>query len=385
MGRFCSIFNQVLQLFSRQEFQKAVEETKSEHHARGFRSWDQFIAMLFCQLGRAQSLREICGGLASCEGRLAHLGAQVPVRSTLSYANAHRPYALFEKVFYQLLGRCQTAAGAKKFRFKNKLLSLDATIVELCAEIFTWAKFERTKGAIKLHFTLDHDGYLPTVMVMTPGDVNELPVARQWSFAAGSILVFDRGYIDFAWFQHLTSTGVHFVTRMRSNAVFTIVENRPTPRNRPILADQLVRFHGKKTRDKYPALLRRVVVDTEDGRTLELLSNHLGLGASTIASIYKDRWQIELFFKALKQNLRIKTFVGTSPNALQIQIWTALIAILILKYLQMKARFGWSLSNLVALLRMNLFVYRDLWTWIHNPYSPPDPPPLPVQSAFNFT
>jgi len=340
--------------------------------------------MLFCQLGRAQSLREICGGLASCNGRLSHLGVQAPVRSTLAYANAHRPYALFETVFYQLLDRCQAVAWPKKFRFKNKLLSLDATIIELCAEIFTWAKFERTKGAIKLHFTLDHDGYLPTVMVMTEGDVNERRVARQWSFAAGSILVFDRGYIDFAWFQQLTASGVHFVTRVHSHAVFTIVEHRTIPQNRHILADQLVHFHGKRTRNKYPALLRRVVVDVGDGQTMELLTNHLQLGASTIAAIYKDRWQIELFFKALKQNLRIKTFVGTSPNALQIQIWTALIAILILKYLQIKARFGWSLSNLVALLRMNLFVYRDLWTWLHDPYSPPDPPNLPVQSAFHF-
>ena len=385
MVRFCSIFSQVLQLISRNDFQRAVQQTKAERHARGFRSWDQFVAMLFCQLGRAQSLREICGGLASCEGRLSHLGAKPPGRSTLAYANAHRPYELFENVFYQLLERCQSVAWPKKFRFKNKLVSLDATIIELCAEIFTWAKYERTKGAIKLHFTLDHDGYLPTVMVMTEGDVNERPVARQWSFPAGTILVFDRGYIDFAWFERLTSTGVHFVTRIHSNPVFHVVEDRTVPIHRHILADQLVRFDGKRTRDKYKSLLRRVVVDIGEGQTLELLTNHMKLGASTCAAIYKERWQIELFFKALKQNLRIKTFVGTSPNALRIQIWTALIAILILKYLQLKARFGWSLSNLVALLRMNLFVYRDLWTWLHDPYSPPDPPHLPIQSAFQFT
>ncbi len=384
MVRFCSIFSQLLQLISRQDFQRAVQETKSERHARGFRSWDQFVAMLFCQLGRAQSLREICGGLASCEGRLSHLGVQAPVRSTLAYANAKRPYALFEKVFYQLLERCQAVAWPRKFRFKNKLLSLDATIIDLCAEVFTWARFERTKGAIKLHFTLDHEGYLPTVMVMTEGDVNERPIARQWSFAAGTILVFDRGYIDFAWFQKLTSMGVYFVTRFRSNSVFRVVQNLAVPLHRHILADQLVHFYGTGTRDKYPGLLRRVLVDVGDGQTLDLLTNHLDLGASTVARIYKDRWQIELFFKALKQNLRIKTFVGTSPNALRIQIWTALITILILKYLQLKARFGWSLSNLVALLRMNLFVYRDLWAWLHDPFSPPEHPPDPVQSVLPF-
>jgi len=385
MVRFCSIFSQLLQLVSRQEFQKAVQETKAERHARGFRCWDQFVAMLFCQLGRAQSLREICGGLASCEGRLTHLGARVPGRSTLAYANAHRPAALFEKVFYQLLGRCQSESWPRRFRFKNKLISMDATIVELCAEVFKWAKFERTKGAIKLHFTLDHDGYLPTIMVMTEGNANERPIARQWSFASGTIVVFDRGYVDFRWFYRLTSTGVYFVTPLRNNAVFTVVESRKVPLHRNILADQIVHFHGMQTRDKYPALLRRVVVDRGDGKRIDLLTNHMEFGATTISALYKDRWQIELFFKALKQNLRIKTFVGTSPNALRIQIWAALIAILILKYLQLKARFGWSLSNLVALLRMNLFVYRDLWEWLHDPFSSPPVLDPPLQSTFDFS
>lgn len=384
MVRFCSIFSQILQLFSRQDFQRAVQQTKAERHARGFRSWDQFIAMLFAQLGRAQSLREICGGLASCEGRLAHLGAQVAKRSTLSYANQHRPHELFKKIYEQLLDRCQAVAWPKKFRFKNKLASLDSTLIEVCAEVFKWAKYQRTKGAIKLHFTLDHDGYLPTVMTMTEGNVNDKRVARGWNFAPGTILVFDRGYLSFAWFQQLTQAGVFFVTRPQEGAVFKVVEELPLPTHRHILANQVIRFTGKRTRDKYHGLLRRVVVDLGEGQTLELLSNHMDLGASTLARIYKDRWQIELFFKALKQNLRIKTFVGTSPNALYIQIWTALIAILILKYLQMKARFGWSLSNLVALLRMNLFVYRDLWTWLNEPFSPPEAIPLPIQTVFNF-
>lgn len=385
MVRFCSIFSQLLQLISRHDFQQAVQETKAERHARGFRCWDQFVAMLFCQLGRAQSLREICGGLASYEGRLAHLGARAPLRSTLAYANAHRPAALFEKMFYQLLGRCQAETWPKKFRFKNKLLSMDATIVELCAAVFTWAKFERTKGAIKLHFTLDHDGYLPTVMVMTEGDVNERVIARQWSFSPGTILVFDRGYVDSVWFHGLTTAGVYFVTQLRSNTVLKVVENRQVPAHRNIVADQIVALDGAKTRDKYPALLRRVLVDKGDGELLELLTNHLEFGATTLAAIYKDRWQIELFFKALKQNLRIKTFVGTSPNALRIQIWTALIAILILKFLQLKARFGWSLTNLVALLRMNLFVYRDLWDWIHDPFSTSPTLDPPRQTAFDFS
>src|SRR5438132_1349378 len=211
--RFCSIFNQLLQLFPRLEFQRAVKETQAERHARGFTCWGQFVAMLFCQLGRAHSLREIVGGLASCEGRLAHLGITAPRRSTLAYANEHRPWALYQTVFYQLLARCREVAGGHQFRFKNKLLSLDATIIDLCAELFPWATFRRTKGAVKLHFTLDHDGCLPTWMLITEGARHEITVARHQTFAPGTILVFDRGYADFGWFAALDTAGVFCVTR----------------------------------------------------------------------------------------------------------------------------------------------------------------------------
>ena len=384
MTRFCSIFNQLLQLFPRVEFQKAVLETRAERHARGFTCWGQFIAMLFCQLGKAQSLREITGGLASCEGRLTHLGITAPSRSTLAYANAHRPWQLYQGVFYQLLARCQAVAPGKKFRFKNKLLSLDATIIDLCAEMFPWATFRRTKGAVKLHFTLDHDGYLPTVLTITEGKRRETPVAREQRFAPGTILVMDRGYLNLYWFAELTAADVYFVTRLRTTARYRVVARRPVPQSRGIVADQEIRFTGKASRRSYPDRLRRVVLRTADGDRLEFLTNHLTLGASTVARIDQDRWQIELFFKALKQNLRVKTFVGTSANALHIQIWTALIALLLLKYLQLKARFGWSLSNLVALLRMNLFVYRDLWTWLDEPFAAPPLPVEPVQPALAF-
>jgi hypothetical protein len=372
MTRFCSIFTQVLQLFPRTEFQRAVQATHAERHARGFDCWTQFVAMVFCHLGKAQSLREICGGLASCEGKLQQLGVgRAPKRSTLAYANEHRPWQLFEAVFYQLLARCRAVAGPKKFRFKNKLLSLDATVIDLCAASFPWAAFRRRKGAVKLHFTLDHDGYLPTFVVITDGKHHEAPVSRQQTFQPGTILVFDKAYTDFRWFAELTAAGVFFVTRMKRNADYTVVERRTPPQDRGIVCDQVIRVRGPLTRHKYPDRLRRVVLRTADGERLEFVTNHLTLGASTVAQIYKDRWQIELFFKVLKQHLRVKTFVGTSANALHTQIWTALIALLLLKYLQLKAQFGWSLSNLVALLRMNLFAYRDLWTWLDDPFTGP--------------
>jgi hypothetical protein len=382
--RFCSIFNQLLQLFPRVEFQKAVVQTQAERHARGFTCWGQFVAMLFCQLGHAQSLREICGGLTSCEGRLAHLGVTAPNRSTLAYANAHRPWELYQAVFYQLFERCRLVAGPKKFRFKAKLLSLDTTVIDLCAEVFPWATFRRRKGAVKLHFTLDHDGYLPTVLVITEGKRHDMTVARQQTFAPGTVLVFDMGYIDYAWLAHLHRTGVVFVTRFRANTAYHVTERCPVPTRGGVVTDEQIALDGPKSGKKYPAdlPLRRVsvhVVDRED--PLVFLTNQVQWGPTTIARIYKDRWQIELFFKALKQNLRVKTFVGTSRNALHIQIWTALIALLLLKYLQLKATFGWSLSNLIALLRMNLFVYRGLWTWLNDPFVAPPPLPEPVQGV----
>lgn len=364
--RFCSIFSQLLQLFPRPEFHTVVEETKAQRHARGFACWDQFVAMLFCQLAQAQSLREVCLGMASYKGKLRHLGLeQAPAPSTLAYANAHRPAQLYEQVFYQLLARCQQAVQHQrqgKLRFKNKLLSLDASTIELCAGIFDWARFRRTKGAVKLHLVLQHQGYLPTFALITPGCQHEVTVARTLSFEAGTILVMDRGYTDYGWFGDLTQRGIIFVTRLKDNAVYEVVEERVVPQHRHVLRDQVIRLSSTQATQKCPHLLRRIeVLDPRSNKVLVLLTNHLKFGATTVAAIYKERWQIELFFKALKQNLKIKTFLGTSANALKIQVWTALIAMLLLRYLQIKSRFGWAFSHLVTLLRLHLMSYRDLW------------------------
>jgi transposase len=363
----------MLQLFSRTEFERAVVDHRAERHARGFSCWGQFVAMLFCHLGRAQSLREICGGLAASEGKLRHLGLpDAPKRSTLAYANEHRPWPLYRSVFYQLLGRCREVAGSHGFRFKNKLLTLDATLIELCASVFDWAQYRRTKGAVKLHLLLDHQGLLPSFALITEGRVHESRVARSLRFEPGTIVVFDRGYTDYDWFASLDTDGVFFVTRMKDNADYGVVERRSVPEHGAVRRDEIIFLYKAARTGNYDLFLRRIEVwDETQQRTLVFLTNHRGFAASTIAAVYRQRWQIELFFKALKQNLRIKTFVGTSPNALQIQIWTALIALLVLKYLQLRARFGWSLSNLAALLRQQLFVYRDLIAWIDEPFQPP--------------
>jgi Domain of unknown function (DUF4372)/Transposase DDE domain len=372
LNRVCSIFSQLLQLFPRSEFELAVHQHQAERHARGFSSWGQMVAMLFCQMGRAQSLREICGGLAACEGKLRHLGvSESPKRSTLAYANAHRPWQLYQTVFGQLLDKCQREVrGSKKFRFKNKLLSLDGSVIDLSATMYDWAKFRQTKGGVKLHLLLDHDGYLPKYAVIEPARKAEIKVARKLPLEPGTILVFDRGYTDYQWFARLTKQGVYFVTRQRWNGYYRVVKQRKVPQHGNILADQWVLL-GHRSYRTGVAVRRVVVRDPETDKQFEFLTNHPGFAASTIAKIYRDRWQIEVFFKALKQSLRIKTFVGTSANALKTQIWTALIAMLVLKYLKLKSSYGWSLSNLVALLRQQLFVYRDLWTWLNDPFEPP--------------
>jgi hypothetical protein len=379
MRKFNSLFSQLLRLFPRSDFEKSVRKHQAERGAKGFDCWTQFIAMLFCQLGRAHSLREICGGLASVEGKLNHLGVGgAPKRSTLSYANAHRPWQLYEEVFMQLLGRCQRIAAPKPFRFKNKLFSLDATVIDLCLEMFDWAKFRRTKGAIKLHLLLDHDGCLPCYAVLTEGKTHEIRVARTLEWPRGSIVAMDCGYVDYAFLDSLSERDVFFVTRLKEKAIFTLEAELSPPKGN-ILADEMINLPGSGKNAREFRLLRRVVVwDPVGKREIVLLTNNLKLAASTIAAIYKQRWQIELFFKAIKQNLKIKTFVGTSANAVHIQIWTALISILLLKYLQMRSRLHWSLSNLVALLRLNLFVHRDLWAWIDEPFAPPPDPQDPI-------
>lgn len=376
MKASCSMFSQILKLIPRIEFERIVRETGAEYRSKGLSSWSQFVAMLFCQLGRAHSLREIEGGLKSCEGKLAHLGIEAPARSSLSYANNHRPWQFAEKVFYQLFEKVAAKAqGKRKFRFKNKLVSIDSTVIDLCLSMYDWAKFRRTKGAVKLHLVLDHDGYLPCFGLITDGKVHDVKAAQQMSFAPDTIVVDDRGYNDYRLFAKWTEAEVFFVTRMKDNALFEVVEEREPPKNRNIITDYIIRLTGTGAQAKCPHLLRRVEAVREDtGEVLVFLTNHHTLGASTIAAIYKDRWQIELSFKALKQNCKIKTFVGTSPNAVKTQIWTALIAMLLLRYLQLSSRFGWSLSNLVALLRMNLFTHRDLMAWLNEPFAvPPDP------------
>lgn len=377
MLRSCSLFGQILHLFSRHEFQHTVHELHAERYSKGFSCWDQFVAMLFCQLGQAHSLREICGGLKSCLGKLNHLGlVRAPSRSTLAYANSHRPWQLYEAVFHQLLARCREIAPGHRFRFRNKLYSLDSSVIDLSLSLFDWASFTRTKGAVKLHLLLDHDGYLPCFACITDGKTADITIGRQLDLAPGSIVVFDRGYNDYRLFGDWTERGVFFVTRLKRKTNYLVTGLLDTTCRAGVISDKIIQLQSDDGWRDCPHPLRVVVYeDRESGRLFEFLTNNFKLSPVTIAQIYRDRWQVELFFKALKQNLRVKTFVGTTANALKTQIWTALIAMLLLKFMHLKSRCGWSLSTLVALLRWNLFSHRDLQEWLEDPFAePPEPP-----------
>jgi len=260
----------------------------------------------------------------------------------------------------------------RRFRFKNPLRSLDASTIDLCLSMYDWARFRRTKGAVKLHLLLDHQGCLPCWALITDGKTHDVRAARLLNFAPGTIVAVDRGYVDYALFAKWTQAGVWFVTRAKDNMDYRVVKRRSVAERGNVIKDEEIVLKGFYARQKCPHRLRRIVVwDEQNEREIVLLTNHMHFAASTVARIYKDRWQIELFFKAIKQNLKIKTFVGTSENAVQIQIWTALIAMLLLKILQMRSTFGWSLSNLAAMLRLNLLTYRDLWRWLDSPFETP--------------
>jgi hypothetical protein len=257
--------------------------------------------------------------------------------------------------------------------------------VTLALKTFPWAHWSRQKGAIKLHLTLDHAGYLPEALVITTGRYSELTIARRRQYARGTLLAMDKGFVDFKWFYRLNREGVFFVTRIKEDTRYEIVESRPLTAAGVVKSDEWIRLTSKNSRKNYPDLVRLITIETKEGKILKFLTNHKTLAASTIAEIYKDRWQIEVFFKLLKQNLKIKSFIGGSANAVWTQIWTAMIAMLLIRFLQLKSKAAWSFSNLAYFLRMNLLVYRDLWGWLDDPFTaPPTTPELSPPSQLDF-
>jgi hypothetical protein len=367
---------QLLRLIPRHEFDALAERHHAGAALRRMTRWSQFVALATGHLGGRHSLRDIVANLGAQASRLYHLGARPVTRSSFARVNEEQPAALYEALFERLNARCLAHAPRHGFRFKNKLYSLDTSLIDLSLEVFPWAHYALGKAAMKLHLGLDHDGLLPAFALVTESRLYDLTGARRFSFAKGSIVVFDKGYSDYAWLHDLDMAGVFFVTRARHGIDVTTLSERTMPPGKGLRFDRRIALAGQRPRAMGMKPLRLVgYTCPETGREYEFLTNIEHLAARTIADLYKARWQIELFFKWLKQNLKLKGFVGTSKNAVLTQIWAALCVSLLLAYLKFVARLELSLQQIVRLLRLNLFLHRDLLALLRNDTPPPRSPP----------
>lgn len=375
-----TLFSQIISKLDRSKFSKLVKAKQTDKHQKGFNSWTHLVSMLFCQFAKSQSVRDISNGLRSATGNLNHLGIQrAPSKSTISYQNKHRDWTLFRDFYYVLLKSFGQQANLKrvKFKIKSKIFLLDATTISLCLSLYDWAKYKTHKGAVKMHTLLDYDGNLPSYVNITDGKTADNKGAYDIPLIKRSVIVADRFYNDFTLLNIWDSNQVFFVIRHKENIQFRSIKENELPQNRhhQVLKDEIIELTGVQTKNKYPNKLRRVAVwDDINHQEIELITNQMNWSANTISELYKARWDIEIFFRDIKQLLHIKSFIGTSENAVMIQIWTALITILILKALKAKAKYNWYLSNLVAFIRLNLFVKVDLQKWIDQPFQEHPPP-----------
>lgn len=382
MSHHNTIFSQLLKLVPRHEFETLAKQHHQGRKLRKMSRWSQFIALGLAQLSGRSSLRDIVSNIGAQMNKLYHLGTASVSRSSLARVNEQQPYSLYEALFNKLFSRCQGLAPKHGFRFKNKLYSLDASTIDLCLSVFPWAKFRRAKGAIKLHVGLDHDGYLPAFVTVTDGKVHDVTVGRTLQLPKASIVVFDRAYTDYTWYNLLNKNGIFFVTRQKSNATYELIERRSVSKTQGLTSDQTITIKGTKASD-CPIALRRIGFrDPETGKHYVFLTNNFKLAAKTIADIYKARWQIELFFKWVKQNLKIKSFIGTSKNAVLTQIWIALCMYLLLAYIKFCNKLSISMQQIIRLLQLNLFERRDLMALLKG--DTPTPPDQPLQSQIQL-
>ena len=351
MAHCNTLFSQTLSLIPRHLFQKLEVRHKAGRASRKFGFKEQFTVMAFIQLAARRSMRDGLRCLEAAGSRLYHWGLKNVARSTFADANNSRPVGFFKDLFAEMYGLCAAKAPKHSFRFKSKLFSLDATTITLCLSLFPWASFRQTKGGIKMHTLLDHDGHIPAFVTVTDARTHESNIVNILKLPKGSIVVFDKGFISYPWFQALGEKGVFFVTRLKRNATYKLLERRPVNRKSGVTSDHFIEVTCKKSSLR----LRRIGYrDPESGKRYEFLTNHFQLSPKTIANIYKERWHIELFFKEIKQNMRIKCFVGTSENAVLIQLYTALTIYLLLKYQKFLSGLGLSVQQLFELIQINL-------------------------------
>jgi len=358
MSHYNTIFNQILDLIPRHQFEVLVNKYQSDRYVKYFSCWQQLISLLYAQIRGKDSLRDIETSLRTQSNKWYHLGLKDIKRSTLSDANKHRDWRVYEELFYRILGRCKDITPKHKFRFNNPLYTLDATVVELCLSLYPWARFRKRKGALKIHNLYDHSGCIPTFMVITEGRRHDVKAAKELDLPlmADSIVTVDRAYIDYNWLNSLTKSGVYFVTRAKKNINYEIIGQHEVNKKKGLLFDYTIKLKGYYQIRSYPEKLRLVGFhDTETNKTLVFLTNNFVLSAHTITQIFKARWKIEEFFRWIKQNLRIKSFLGTSRNAVLTQIWVAMCYYLLLSYIKYQTKYSYTLTEFAIMLKETVF------------------------------
>lgn len=361
-----TVFGQLMQLISRHGFRQSVERYTGDRYTKSFNCWQQLMVMLYSQARGLKSLRDITVSLRSQHSKWYHLGLESVARSTLADANSKRSADIYKDVFYDFLNKCQSLAPGHRFKFKNPLYTMDSTLIKLCLSVFPWASYRQRKGALKIHTLLDHNGCLPSFLTVTDGRCHDVRVVKdpQYGFPQllpDSIITVDRGYYDFNWFYALNLNRVFFITRAKQNLKYEVTGQQQLPKNKGVISDQTIRLTGYYQQQYYPENLRLITFyDGKNKEELVFITNNFKLASSTVAELYKHRWQIELFFKWIKQNLKIKTFLGTSENAVMTQIWTAMIYYLLLAFIKFQTRYAYSLHELTRVIGETLMEHLDI-------------------------
>jgi DDE family transposase/uncharacterized protein DUF4372 len=354
-----TIFAQLMDFLSPYEFRVCVDRYGGEYKVQTFSCWDQFLCLAFAQLTFRESLRDIQACLRVAQPKLYHMGFRsVVARNTLAHANEVRDWRIYADFAQGLIATARRLYASEPFGvdLEQTVYAFDATTIDLCLALFPWATFRQRKGAVKLHTLLDLRGNIPSVCCVTPASVHEVNLLDQLVIEAGAFYVFDRAYLDFARLYRLHQALGFFVTRAKRNFRFRYLDSRPVDRTTGVYSDQVIRLYGFYSKQSYPERLRRIrYFDAEHHRWLVFLTNNFTLPALTIAQLYKCRWQIELFFKWIKQHLRIKAFYGTSVNAVKTQVWIAISAYVLVAILKKEFQLPRSLSEILQILSLTLF------------------------------